>query len=78
MYLIKVTYVAKEDNPNFAGQTQIWYSGKGTKSIEEQYLTQWWTENYGYSRLCDAKRSWELKNQGDELYWFKTCEVVEV
>lgn len=77
MYLIKVTYKAKDTNPNFKGETHIYYVGKGNKSIENKYLSQWWTEEYGYKRECDARRSWEMKHQEDELYWYKTCEIVE-
>ena len=78
MFVVKVTYKAKDNNPNFAGQTQTWISGKVSKSIEEKYFTQWWAETYGYSRKCSAERSWDMKNQGEELYWIKSCEILEI
>ena len=77
-YVVKVTYTAKDSNPNFAGQVNTYISGKDCKMIEEKYAVQWWVENYGYSRRCDANRNWQMKNQGEELYWIKSCEVVEM
>lgn len=81
-YLVKVTYVATNDNPNFAGETNVYWSGKGSKS-EKDNFSQYFLENYGYSRLCDAKKNWDYNNQEDspvngKTFWIKTAEIVKV
>lgn len=96
-FIVKVTSKATPDNKNFAGEVHIDYFGKDQKSIGSYVskdggefvavdpLTQWCIEEYGYTRLCDARRSWIYKN-GNTLntfpngasYWEDSVEIVEV
>ena len=87
-YLVKVTYVAKENNKNFAGETQVWYKGKKGRTVAcdggsfygypKAPQDDYFTRVYGYDRLCDAKRSYSYKNCADEDAWYKSVEIVSV
>lgn len=84
-YIIKVVAKATEENPNFAGKEHIYYYGKGQKLIAaygtgtiDQPLTEWFIEEYGYTRLCDAKRSWILNNPTHNKHWNEECTIEEV
>ena len=96
-YIVKVTSKATPDNKNFAGEVHIDYFGKDQKSIGSYVskdggefvavdpLNEWRIEEYGYTRLCDARRSWIYKH-GNELnkwpdgtsHWEDSAEIVEV
>ena len=82
-YLVKVTYKAKDNNPNFAGQTHINYFGKYETMMDEyknndKSYMDWFKGAYGYARKCDAKRNYHFKFPNDEIYWTKKVEIVEV
>ena len=87
-YIIKETSVATPENQNFAGQTAIYYIGKGgswlgkegsyaeaSHSVEP--LKDWLLEEYGYSRKCDAARNWSYKNPENTKWWSSTAEILE-
>lgn len=70
-YVVKTTYVATDDNPNFAGETQIWFTGKGeclSQNIEfcEGWSSPRWAKDY-------IKKSEEY----DEPFWNRTYEIVQ-
>lgn len=87
-YVVKVVSTAKDSNPSFAGDVNIYYYGK------EQYLLASKDRHadnlsyldgmalyYGYNRECDAKKSYFYKNRNDsEEFWTNvtTIEKVEV
>ena len=79
MYLVKVKYTAKANNPNFAGQTRICYFGKGEHFTEDDgaYFS-YFIKHYGYKRMQDAKRNYQFKFTDDEIYWDKDVSVIEV
>ena len=87
-FLVKIISKATENNPYFAGQECVAYHGKNQKLLgyEGSYveavnmvkkLDVYMIKEYGYTRECDAKRSWCYKNPENSKYWTSTCEVVE-
>ena len=87
-FLVKTISKATADNSNFAGTESISYYGKNQKLLghigsyaEASYtamdLKEYLIKEYGYTRECDAKRSWCYKNPENSKYWTSTCEVVE-
>lgn len=88
-YIVKVSGKATENNPNFAGLQYVTYNGKNQKllGIEGSYaektgtvkkLDAYLVKEYGYSRRCDAVRSWSYKNPENSLYWSATAEIIEI
>ena len=86
-YLIKETSVATQDNPNYAGEVSIVYFGKAEKMLarEGNHIPQdnynhfdYMLNEYGYNRLCDAKRSYAYKHPENSRYWTSTVEIVEI
>lgn len=87
-YLVKLTSVATENNVNFKGQVAVFYYDKDQKLISTEGSTEldvkaskYMIKEYGYSRLCDAKRSWIYKNAvtlNRENFWKMSVEIVEV
>ena len=87
-YIIKTYSKATDSNKNFAGEDFTAYYGKNQKllgftgSHAERVgmafeLMTWRIKDYGFSRVCDAKRSWIYKNpERNSPYW--TPEVVEI
>ena len=87
-FLVKIISKAAEINPNFAGTEVISYYGKNQKllghtgsyagaSHTTMDLKEYLIKEYGYTRECDAKRSWWYKNPETSKNWTSTCEVVE-
>ena len=87
-YIVKVTGRATENNPYSAGQEFVAYYGKNQKLLGHEGshaeaahtamdLKEYLIKEYGYTRECDAKRSWCYKNPEKSKYWTSTCEVVE-
>lgn len=88
-FIVKTTSYATNENPNFKGQVSIGYYGKNQKLIghegshaEANYTTMlmsnYFIEEYGYNRLCDAKKSWIFKNPENTKFWKTTVEVVQM
>lgn len=89
-YLVKVISKAIEQNPNFANQECISYYGKEEKVLCRKgshaiatgsviKMDSYLVKEYGYNRLCDAKRSWIYKNSnGNNGYWMQSTEIIEV
>ena len=87
-FLVKTISKATESNTNFAGTEVISFYGKNQKLLghigscaEAPHTTmdlqKYLIKEYGYTRECDAKRSWCYKNPENSKYWTSTCEVVE-
>lgn len=92
-YLVKVTYTATENNKNFAGETHVYYEGKEEKTIGKVKINSigkvvdsdyflWWLDEYGYNRVCDAKRNYHFHNPTEEsingvVMWEKKVEIVK-
>ena len=86
-YLVKETSTATESNPNYAGDVSICYFGKaehmlareGTHLPKDNFNHFHFTlAEYGYSRKCDAKRSYTYKHPENTKFWTSTVEIVEV
>ena len=88
-YLVKTVYVATENNENFKGMSEIVYSGKRQTTLgcygsaaEATYTRRdLWKHDiieYGYTRRCDAARSWIYKNPQNDEYWRSETSIVEM
>ena len=88
-YIVKVSGKAIENNPHFAGQEFVAYYGKNQKLLgyEGSYveaahmakkLDAYMVKEYGYSRWCDAERSWNYRNPENSPFWSCTAEIIEV
>lgn len=91
-YLVKEIYTATEANENFKGNVHTTWCGKGDYLIATTDKELWntthvndvseidpyWLNEYGYNRLCDAKRNWSYKNPENSKYWTATAEIIEV
>ena len=84
MYIIKIHYVATDANPNFKGQTQDWYEGKGTTALSQnEFPPQWMISEYGYKTLSGAKKGLQAVERNCEFenrygYWTATAELIQV
>lgn len=79
-YIIKVTATATSDNPNFAGDVQTYYYGKGQFMIsyrEEPVnaLYKYLVTEYGYKRRYDAVKA--SKFWDNAKYWDYKTEIIE-
>lgn len=88
-YLVKETSVATDQNPSFAGEVAITHYGKdqyllarsGSHAVtmhSEKAFNDYQIREHGYTRRCDAVRSWIYKNPENTKYWQSTVEIVEV
>ena len=88
-YIVKETSYATEANYNFKGQISICYFGKGSEIIamegshaEATHTTKkmdnYMVKEYGYNRLCDAKKSYVYKHPENTKHWKSFAEIVEV
>lgn len=80
-YVVKETSVGTEENPNFAGEVQVWLHGVGDNLLsarEFNRLSDWFIREFGYARKCDAKRNWSYKNPENDNYWQSTVEIIEI
>ena len=85
-YVVKVIAKAKDTNPSFAGETHIFYYGKAEHLLVSKdryenslpYLDVM-AANYGYSRECDARRSYIYKTRFDEEeFWVNTVTIEKI
>ena len=83
-YVIKVVSTAKDSNPSFAGDVNIYYYGKAqcllvSKNRYENNLPYLdiMSANYGYNRECDAKKSWIYRNPAKNREFWED-EVIEI
>ena len=79
-YVVKETSVGTEENPNFAGEVQVWFHGVRDNLLsakEFSRLSDWFIHNYGYKRKCDAKRNWAYKNPENTKFWQSVVEIIE-
>ena len=87
-YIIKVTAKAKNNNPNFAGKTNVYWYGKGqmllailleAPTVEIMTLTNYCIEHYGYKRQPDAIRAakfWDEYSKEHKKYWTYNTEII--
>ena len=78
-YIIKVTATATSDNPNFAGDVQTYYYGKGQFIIsyreEPVNALKYLVTEYGYKRRYDAVKA--SKFWDNAKYWDYKTEIIE-
>lgn len=88
-YLVKTEYKATENNDNFRGMEETVLSGKGqvtlgcygsaaeaTYTRKDLFIPD--IIEYGYSRRCDAVRSWCYKNPENSENWRSKTSIVEM
>jgi len=86
MYFVKEVMKARGNNPNYAGQECVTLWGKQDQWIERygSYAESTYTVkqfnpylglDYGFKRICDAKRSYIYKHP-EERYWDVEVSVV--
>ena len=90
-YFVKVIATATDDNPSFAGMVEESLYGKDQKLLESMgevasllgtsyKASTFEFAEYGYNRLCDAKKSWIYKNfekPDFEKFWTNKVSIVE-
>lgn len=87
MFFVKEVAKAKDDNPTFAGQGCVTLWGKGDQWVERygeyaektqtvKQFDPWFGREYGYKRICDAKRSYVYKNHDPERYWDYEVSII--
>lgn len=87
-YIIKVTAKAKDNNPNFAGKTNVYWYGKEqmllaqdeqSPTVKIVTLTNYCIEHYGYKRRYDAIRAakfWNEYTAEHEKFWTYNTEII--
>lgn len=84
-FLVKTVATATQENPNFAGAVHEYLYGKEQKLVaasgdpwinQEAYPAM--IRDYGFSRECDARRSWIYKNPENSKYWRTEVEIIAV
>lgn len=86
-YLVKTVSTPTELNENFKHEFAVYYYGKkgksvGTVSNAGAFSRNWLPsmyqiKEYGYDRVCDAKRSWNYNNPQNDDYWRTNVQIVE-
>lgn len=84
-FLVKSVSTATKENPNFAGSVITYWTGK-KEAIVASEGTEWndiemnpyFVEEYGYNRMCDAKRSYDYKHPENSRNWTTVVEIVTV
>lgn len=87
-YLVKCVDTATEENPNFAGNVLVSLYGKNqeliammgsqaeqlhtVKELDEEDIRE-----FGYSRACDARRSYMYNFLEDGRFWFSERKIIE-
>ena len=86
-YIVKVVTKAKPNHPNTPGVENTYYYGKGEtmigynckdnsfSSLDVWDYTEWQVKEYGYRRLCDAKRAVKAHDR-TEKYWDVTVTII--
>ena len=83
-YLIKSVSTATPQNENFAGEVHTSIFGKNDYTLYREtpdgwcncnLLAPYWVKEYGYKRLCDAKRNWCYKHPQNDKHWRTTVEI---
>lgn len=90
-YLIHSIGKATASNKNFHGDVVEAFSGKGDETVglyhylnggscivQRQFYPAHDAKEYGYSRLCDAKRNWSYNNPQNDEFWTTTVEIIAV
>lgn len=86
-YLVKETCIATNDNPNFAGETLVYWIGKeslilkregGSRECDNFDRMKYMLKKYGYNRECDAKKNSIYRSPEKSKYWNSTAEIVGV
>lgn len=89
MYFVKLVSRATKDNPSYAGDVSVAIYGKAEKLVAlggnhsdrlhtVQEFFPPFAKQYGYKRLCDARRSWIFNNADEGKYWETEASIIEI
>lgn len=87
-FAVMTINTATEINTNFPGEVQTWISGKEHKTLFSEGTSDKWNEQplyaarvreYGYKRMCDAKRNYSYTHpETFTKYWKKEVRIVSL
>ena len=87
-YAVMTIYTATKENVNFPGEVQTWINGKEDKVLFAEGTSDHWNDQplyayrvreYGYKRMCDAKRNYSYTHQESESKsWIKEVRIVSL
>lgn len=72
-YVVKEIATATDDNPNFAGETQIFYIGKGGRIYYDLRWCEGWSRERFAKDYIRRDSEWSSKN---ERYWTYQYELI--
>ena len=88
-YLVMNVSIATDKNPNFAGLVHETLNGKGDRLLYsggsyaevEHFERKLWESDvreYGYKRVCDAKKCYSYTHPQNDEFWKTEVALVEV
>lgn len=87
-WFVKSVIMATKDNKNFAGEVHTYIFGKEEFRLFEDVPGGFYNKDltdcpyciieYGYKRLCDAKRSYSYRNPQNDDFWRTTVKIVSL
>ena len=87
-WFVKSVSTATCENKNFAGEVHTYIFGKGEFRLFEDVPGGFYNKDltdcpycvieYGYKRICDAKRSYSYKNPQNDGSWRTAVKIVSV
>lgn len=87
-WFVKSISTATPENKNFAGEVHTYIFGKDAFRLYEDVPGGWYNKDltdcpycvleYGYKRLCDAKRSYSYKHPQNDDSWRTTVKIVSI
>ena len=87
-WFVKSVSTATDENKNFAGEVHTYIFGKNEFRLFEDVPGGFYNKDltdcpycvveYGYKRLCDAKRAYSYKHPQNDNSWRTTVKIVSV
>lgn len=87
-YFVKEVSTATPENKNFAGQVHTYIKGKDNFRLFEDVPDGWYNKDltdcpycireYGYKRICDAKKNYTYKHPENSWSWTTKVKIVSI
>ena len=75
-YIVKIVAKATDDNPNFKGETSVYYIAKDWVYDKQMYAEEnAWKRKWAAEKWIEDDRKWSAEH---EKYWIYEYEIVEV
>lgn len=71
-YIVKSIATAKDNNPNFAGETRTFYHGKGGRVYDKPEWTPGWSRKHFAVSFIRNALTWE----STDMYWTYRYEII--